>query len=107
MNTDIIITVVVAFIGAGLFLAVEKYERNRLLADFLKFLVLGAGSAAILHKLQPVARFSTQVCASLHRSVLVGRAGVVLPGGSARQQAERLLPVASIPPRFVRADAQH
>jgi hypothetical protein len=54
-----------------------------------------------------VARFSTQVCASLHRSVLVGRAGVVLPGGSARQQAERLLPVASIPPRFVRADAQH
>jgi hypothetical protein len=37
-----------------LFLAVEKYERNRLLADFLKFLVLGAGSAAILHKLQPL-----------------------------------------------------
>ena len=54
MNTDIITTVVVAFIGAGLLLAVEKYEGNRLLADFLKFLVLGAGSAAILHKLQPL-----------------------------------------------------
>ena len=54
MSADIIIVVVIAFTGAGLFFAIEKYERNRLMADFLKFLVLGAGSAAILHKLQPL-----------------------------------------------------
>ena len=54
MSADIVIALVIAFIGAGLFFAVEKYERNRLMADFLKFLVLGAGSAAILHKLQPL-----------------------------------------------------
>jgi hypothetical protein len=45
MSADIVIALVIAFIGAGLFFAVEKYERNRLMADFLKFLVLGAGSA--------------------------------------------------------------
>jgi hypothetical protein len=39
---------------AGLFFSVKKYERNRQIADFLKFLVLGDGSAAILHKLQPL-----------------------------------------------------
>jgi hypothetical protein len=54
MSADIIIVVVIAFAGAGLFFAVEKYERDRLMADFLKFLVLGAGSAVILHKLQPL-----------------------------------------------------
>ena len=40
MSADIIIVVVIAFIGACSFFAVEKYERNLLMADFLKFLVL-------------------------------------------------------------------
>jgi hypothetical protein len=54
LSADIIIAICIALIGAGLFFTVEKYESNRLMADFLKFLVLGAGSAAILHKLQPL-----------------------------------------------------
>jgi len=46
--------VVVAFIGAGLLILVDKYERDTRAAMVLKLWVLVIGSAAILHKLLPL-----------------------------------------------------
>jgi hypothetical protein len=43
----------IGFTGAILFLAVDKFERNSLLANLLKVLVLIVGGMAILHKLAP------------------------------------------------------
>lgn len=43
----------VGFVGAILFLAVEMFERNSLLANLLKALLLIVGGMAILHKLAP------------------------------------------------------
>ena len=44
---------VIGFVGAILFLAVDKFERNGSLAVLLKLLVLIVGGMAILHKLAP------------------------------------------------------
>jgi hypothetical protein len=44
---------VIGFVGAILFLAVDKFERNGSLAVLLKLLVLVVGGMAILHKLAP------------------------------------------------------
>jgi hypothetical protein len=41
------------FVGAALFLFVDKYERDGTVANLLKFLVLVVGGIAILHKLKP------------------------------------------------------
>jgi hypothetical protein len=43
----------IGFVGAILFLAVDMFERNSLLANLLKVLVLVVGGMAILHKLAP------------------------------------------------------
>ena len=44
---------VIGFVGAILFLLVDKYEPDGPMASLLKFLVLFVSSIAILHKLQP------------------------------------------------------
>ena len=44
---------VIAFVGAILFLLVDKYEPDGLMARLLKFLVLFVAAVAIMHKLQP------------------------------------------------------
>ena len=43
----------VGFVGAILFLLVDRYEPDGPMARLLKFLVLFVSSVAILHKLQP------------------------------------------------------
>ena len=44
---------VIAFVGAILFLVVDKYEPDGLMARLLKFLVLFVAAVAIMHKLRP------------------------------------------------------
>jgi hypothetical protein len=46
-------TLVIGFVGAILFVAIDRLERNGSVANFLKFLVLVVGGAAILHKFGP------------------------------------------------------
>jgi hypothetical protein len=53
MNSDFIYSLIVGFVGAALFLFVDKYERDSMVANLLKFLVLVVGGVAILHKLKP------------------------------------------------------
>jgi hypothetical protein len=43
----------IGFAGAVLFLLVDKYETDEIVANLLKFLVLGVSTVAILHKLEP------------------------------------------------------
>jgi hypothetical protein len=45
--------VVIGFVGAILFLVVDKFERSPM-ANLLKFLILVVGGVAILHKLHPL-----------------------------------------------------
>jgi hypothetical protein len=54
MNPDIIDALIIGFIGAALFLFVDKYEREGPMARLLKFLVLFLAGVAIVHKLQPM-----------------------------------------------------
>ena len=54
MNLDLFYAFTVAFVGATLFLLVDKYEREGPMAHLLKFLVLFVAGVAILHKLQPM-----------------------------------------------------
>jgi hypothetical protein len=53
MNLALIEALGIGFVGAVLFVAVDRFERNGQMANFLKFLVLVVGGAAILHKLGP------------------------------------------------------
>ena len=53
MDAVFIEAFVIGFVGAILFLAVDKFERNGSLAVLLKLLVLVVGGMAILHKLAP------------------------------------------------------
>ena len=46
----------IGFVGAILFLLVDKYEPEGPLARLLKFLILFVAGVAILHKLQPYLR---------------------------------------------------
>jgi hypothetical protein len=41
----------IGFVGAILFLAVDRFEHNKFLGNLLKVLVLVIGTMAILHKL--------------------------------------------------------
>jgi hypothetical protein len=54
MNADFIYSLIVGFVGAALFLFVDKYERDGRMANLMKFLVLTVGGVAIIHKLQPL-----------------------------------------------------
>jgi hypothetical protein len=53
MNSAFIYSVIIGFVGAALFLFVDKYERDGTVGNLLKFLVLVVGGIAILHKLKP------------------------------------------------------
>ncbi len=53
MDQAFIESFVIAFVGAILFLLVDKYEPDGLMARLLKFLVLFVAAVAIMHKLQP------------------------------------------------------
>jgi hypothetical protein len=54
LNSALIYSVIVGFVGAALFLFVDKYERDGTMANLMKLLVLVVGGAAILHKLLPL-----------------------------------------------------
>ena len=58
MKPDIIDALIIGFIGAALFLLVDKYERDGPVARLLKFLVLFVAGVAIVHKLQPMFGFA-------------------------------------------------
>ncbi len=53
MDQAFIESFVIAFVGAILFLVVDKYEPDGLMARLLKFLVLFVAAVAIMHKLRP------------------------------------------------------
>jgi hypothetical protein len=53
MYSDLLYSFIIGFVGAILFLLVDNYEPNGLLARLLKFLILFVAGVAILHKLQP------------------------------------------------------
>jgi hypothetical protein len=53
MNSAFIYSFIIGAVGAALFLFVDKYERDGMVANLLKFLVLVVGGVAILHKLKP------------------------------------------------------
>jgi hypothetical protein len=53
MYSDVIYSFGIGFGGAILFLLVDKYEKNMIVANLLKFLVLAVSGLAILHKLRP------------------------------------------------------
>jgi hypothetical protein len=50
---DFIYALAITFVGAVLFLAIDRYEDDAMVANLLKFLVLIFTSVAILHRLQP------------------------------------------------------
>jgi hypothetical protein len=53
MYSDVIYSFGIGFGGAILFLLVDKYEKNMIVANLLKFLVLAVSGLAILHTLRP------------------------------------------------------
>ena len=53
MYSDVRYSLTIGFVGAILFLLVDKYEPEGPLARLLKFLILFVAGVAILHKLQP------------------------------------------------------
>ena len=53
MYLDAIYLLVIGFVGAILFVLVDKYEPDGPLARLLKFLVLFVSMVAILHRLRP------------------------------------------------------
>jgi hypothetical protein len=57
-NTAFVESFVIAFVGATLFLVVDKHEPDGPMARLLKFLVLFVAGVAILHKLQPMFGFA-------------------------------------------------
>jgi hypothetical protein len=52
-HSDLFYSLTVGFVGAILFVLVDKYEPEGPLAHLLKFLVLFVAGVAILHRLQP------------------------------------------------------
>jgi hypothetical protein len=53
MYSDVLCSFTIGFVGAIMFLLVNKYEPEGPLARVLKFLILFVTGVAILHKLQP------------------------------------------------------
>ena len=53
MYSDVIYSFAIGFVGAILFLLVDKHEPDGPMARLLKFLILFVAGVAILHKLQP------------------------------------------------------
>lgn len=53
MISNVIYAFAIGSVGAIMFVLVDKYEQEGLMAHVLKFLVLFVSGVAILHKLQP------------------------------------------------------
>jgi hypothetical protein len=53
MYSNVLYSFTIGFVGAILFLLVDKYEPEGVLARLLKFLILFVAGVAILQKLQP------------------------------------------------------
>lgn len=55
MYSDVIYSfgIGIGFGGAILFLLVDQYEKDKVVASLLKFMVLAVSGLAILHKLRP------------------------------------------------------
>ena len=53
MYSDVVYSFAIGFVGAILFLLVDKHEPDGPMARLLKFLILFVAGVAILHKLQP------------------------------------------------------
>jgi hypothetical protein len=53
MHCDVVYSFAIGFVGAILFLLVDKHEPDGPMARLLKFLILFVAGVAILHKLQP------------------------------------------------------
>ena len=53
MSPNVIYSFVIGFVGAILFLLVDRHEKNNVAANLLKLVVLVISSLAILHKLLP------------------------------------------------------
>jgi hypothetical protein len=53
MYWDLLYSFTIGFVGAILFLLVDKFEPDGPMARLLKFLVLFVSGVAILHKLHP------------------------------------------------------
>ena len=54
MYSDWLYSFIIGFVGAILFLLVDKYVPEASMARLLKFLILVVAGVAILHKLQPL-----------------------------------------------------
>ena len=70
MYSDVRYSLTIGFVGAILFLLVDKYEPEGPLARLLKFLILFVAGVAILHKLQPYGLVGVAVSASCFLSLL-------------------------------------
>jgi hypothetical protein len=53
MSSSVIYSFAIGFVGAILFLLVDRYEKNTVAANLLKLVALVISSLAILHKLRP------------------------------------------------------
>jgi hypothetical protein len=58
MNPDLFYAFTIAFVGATLFLLVDKYEPDGPVGRLLKVLVLFVAGVPIVHKLQPMFGFA-------------------------------------------------
>ena len=52
MFSDVIYSFGIGFGGALLFLLVDRYENNKVVASLLRFMVLAVSGLAILHRLR-------------------------------------------------------
>ena len=53
MYSDVIYSFAIGFVGAILFVLVDRYEPDGPMARLLKFLLLFVSAVAILHRLKP------------------------------------------------------
>ena len=53
MYSDVLYSFAIGFVGAILFLLVDRYEPDGPMARLMKFLILFVAGVAILHKLRP------------------------------------------------------
>jgi hypothetical protein len=53
MHSDVIYSFGIGFGGAILFLLVDKYEKDKVVANLLRFMVLTVSGLAILHRPRP------------------------------------------------------
>jgi hypothetical protein len=86
---DLIYALAITFVGAVLFLTVDGYEDDAMVASLLKFLVLIFTSVAILHRLQPFRMRGFRPQSGRHltiRGPLARNAASYFPGSRLRSQ---------------------